>query len=161
MSEFPTESADLIDATEQADVPEQSEQLTQGQPYDTLVDRGVDDALDEGYSPPEQYSSAERFGNTAEEMHQGESFEERLRQEEPDINVMYGDDEPPGNEVPLDDDILADGEVGEARAGRLVDPDGGIGEDFEKDLVGDEVGIDGAGASAEEAAVHIVDDNQL
>lgn len=160
MSEFPTESADLIDATEQAGVPEQSEQLTQGQPYDTLVDRGVDDALDEGYSPPEQYSSAERFGNTAEEMREGESFEERLRQEEPDVNVMYGVDEVTGDEVPVDDDILADGEVGDVRAGRLVDPDAGIGEDVEKDLVGDEVGVDGAGASAEEAAVHIVDDNQ-
>lgn len=161
MSEFPTESADLIDATEQAGVPEQSEQLTQGQPYDTLVDRGVDDALDEGYSPPEQYSSAERFGNTAEEMREGESFEERLRQEEPDVNVMYGVDEVTGDEVPVDDDILADGEVGDVRAGRLVDPDAGIGEDVEKDLVGDEVGVDGAGASAEEAAVHIVDDNQI
>lgn len=161
MSEFPTESADLIDATEQAGVPEQSEQLTQGQPYDTLVDRGVDDALDEGYSPPEQYSSAERFGNTAEEMREGESFEERLRQEEPDVNVMYGVDEVTGDEVPVDDDILADGEVGDVRAGRLVDPDAGIGEDVEEDLVGDEVGVDGAGASAEEAAVHIVDDNQI
>lgn len=160
MSEFPNDSADLVDATEQADVPEQSEQLSQGQPYDTLVDRGLDDVLDEGYSPPEQYSSAERFGNTAAEMREGEPFEERLRQEEPDVNVAYGDDAVAGDEVPLDDDILADGEVGEARAGRLVDPDAGIGEDFEKDLVGDEVGIDGAGASAEEAAVHIVDDNE-
>jgi hypothetical protein len=39
-----------------------------------------------------------------------------------------------------------------------VDPDQGIGEDREKDLVGEDVGIDGAGASAEEAAVHIIPD---
>ncbi len=34
----------------------------------------------------------------------------------------------------------------------------GIGPDEEKDLVGEDVGIDGAGASAEEAAVHVVED---
>ena len=50
------------------------------------------------------------------------------------------------------------GEVGTERAGRLVDEDEGLGPDEEKDMVGDDVGIDGAGASAEEAAVHIVDD---
>ena len=45
-----------------------------------------------------------------------------------------------------------------ARAGRLVDEDEGLGPDVEKDLVGEDVGIDGAGASAEEAAVHVIDD---
>ena len=58
----------------------------------------------------------------------------------------------------VDDEDLDDGEVGDGRAGRLVDPDQGIGEDTEKDLVGDDIGIDGAAASAEEAAVHIVED---
>ena len=32
---------------------EQSENLDQLQPDDTLLDRGVDDVLDEGYSPAE------------------------------------------------------------------------------------------------------------
>ncbi len=54
---------------------------------------------------------------------------------------------------------IDDGEVGTERAGRLVDPDEGFGEDTEKDLVGEDVGIDGAGASAEEAAVHVVEDD--
>ena len=49
-------------------------------------------------------------------------------------------------------------EVGDARAGRLVDPDEGLGPDIEKDLVGDDVGIDGAAASAEEAAMHVIDE---
>ena len=53
------------------------------------------------------------------------------------------------------------GEVGTERAGRLVDEDQGLGEDMEKDLIGEDVGIDGAGSSAEEAAVHIVDDEPL
>ncbi len=128
------------------DVPEPSEQLDQLQADDSLVDRGTDDVLDEGYSPAEHWSSAERFGNTAEEQREGESLDERLRQEIPD--EVVGDDA----------DYLDDGEVGNQRAGRLVDPNEGIGEDVNKDLIGDEVGIDGAGASAEEAAVHIVDE---
>lgn len=106
----------------------------------------VDETLDSGYSPPEAYRG-EGFGTTADEQLQGESLDERLRQEEPDVD--------PYAEVPED---LDDGEVGGERAGRLVDPDAGFGEDTEKDLVGEDVGIDGAGASAEEAAVHVVDD---
>ena len=164
MTEFPHESGDEIDATTQADVSDQQEQLSQEQPYDSLVDRGVEDVLDEGYSPPERYSSAERFGNTAEEMREGETFEERLRQEVPDDEVVYGEDagdDPDRDplEIPPEDDFLGDREVGDGRAGRLVDPNQGIGEDDEKDLVGDDVGIDGAAASAEEAAVHVVDES--
>ena len=50
--------------------------------------------------------------------------------------------------------------MGRARAGRLVAPDKGFGEDLEADLVADDVGIDGGAASAEEAAVHIIDDEE-
>jgi hypothetical protein len=49
--------------------------------------------------------------------------------------------------------------VGAERAGRLVDPNEGIGPDVDSDLFGTDVGIDGAAASAEEAAVHIVPDD--
>ena len=42
------------------------------------------------------------------------------------------------------------------RAGRLVDPNEGIGLDEDKDLIGEDVGVDGGAASAEEAAMHIV-----
>lgn len=159
MTEFTHESDDMIDDAAQSDVPDVEEQLSQGQAGDTLVERGLDDALDEGYSPPERYSSAERFGNTAEEMREGETFEERLRQEVPEADVVYGaDDDESVLDVPSEDDFLHDGEVGDSRAGRLVDPDEGIGVDVDKELIGDDVGIDGAGASAEEAAVHIVDE---
>jgi hypothetical protein len=115
----------------------------QGPDQDAIFD-DPDATLDSGYSPPEAYRG-EGFGTTADEQLQGESLDERLRQEEP---------EPDPYAEPVED--LDDGEVGGERAGRLVDPDGGIGEDLEKDLVGDDVGIDGAAASAEEAAVHIV-----
>ena len=41
------------------------------------------------------------------------------------------------------------------RTGRLVQPDQGLGEDTDKQELAMDVGIDGAGASAEEAAMHI------
>ena len=43
------------------------------------------------------------------------------------------------------------------RAGRLVEPDEGLESDTEKDMIAYDAGIAGAGASAEEAAVHITD----
>jgi hypothetical protein len=118
----------------------------EGPDQDAIFD-DPDETLDSGYSPPESYRG-EGFGTTADEALQGESLDERLRQEEPDTD--------PYAEVGED---LDDGEVGTARAGRLVAPDEGFGEDIEKDLVGEDVGIDGAGASAEEAAVHVVEDD--
>ncbi len=120
------------------------------QPEDTLVDRGVDDVLDEGYSPPERYSAAERFGNTAWEEEHGESLDQRIAQEEvePDPYLAAAEE---GEQV--------GGEVGTARAGRLVDEDEGLGPDEEKDLVAEDIGIDGAGASAEEAAVHVIEED--
>ena len=120
---------------------------------DTLDDPEgeVEDELDRGYSPPEKWSAGQGFGNTAYEEATGESLDQRLAQEDPEAD-------PYDATSTEDDEELADGEVGDQRAGRLVDPDEGLGEDTEKDLVGDDVGIDGAAASAEEAAVHIVSD---
>ena len=129
-------------------LPDESDNLDQLQPEDTLVDRGVDDVLDEGYSPPEKWSAGEGFGTTADEALQGESLDQRIAPEEPDVDPY----------AETDGEDLDDGEVGSERAGRLVSPDGGTGEDIDSELVGDDVGIDGAAASAEEAAVHLVED---
>ena len=126
--------------TDAYDDDDRSEQLDQLEPERSLDDRGVDDPLDEGYSPPEKPSAVMRHGDR-------ETLDERLAAEEPDVSS----DE-------LGDDFLDDGEVGGERAGRLVEPNQGIGPDNEKDLIGDDVGIDGAAASAEEAAMHIVPD---
>jgi hypothetical protein len=115
---------------------------------DLLLDGDLTDEADRGYSPPEKYSAAQGYGNTPLEEELGESLDQRLAQEEPEPD--------PYDEKAVDD--LQDGEVGDQRAGRLVDPDEGLGEDTESDLVGTDVGIDGAAASAEEAAVHIVED---
>ncbi|HYO38892.1 MAG TPA: DUF5709 domain-containing protein [Nocardioidaceae bacterium] len=120
---------------------------------DSLVDnRGLAEPLDEGYSPPEKWSVAEGYGNTPLEEELGETLDMRLAQEEP---------EPDPYELAAQETEDVSGEVGYQRAGRLVDPNQGFGLDTEKDLVGDDVGIDGAGASAEEAAVHIIDDDAL
>jgi hypothetical protein len=132
------------------------------QPQDTgdsLVDsdRGLADPLDEGYSPPERWSAGQRYGNTPLEESLGESLDQRVEQEVP---------EPDPYEVAEAEDLDADvdrpdAEVGEERAGRLVEPDEGVRTDAEKDLVAEDVGIDGAGAGAEEAAVHVVDEDEL
>jgi hypothetical protein len=124
------------------------------QPGDLLDDDDVADVLDRGYSPAERWSPGQGYGNTPREEAVGESLEQRLRQEEtePDPYAEPSDDE--------QDEADPDPETGNRRAGRLVDPDQGQGEDMEKDMIGDDVGIDGAGASAEEAAMHVIDDDE-
>ena len=122
---------------------------TQLQAEDTLVDRGVEDTLDEGYTAPEKWSAGEGFGNTPYEELVGETLEQRILQEEP---------EPDPYELAATEGENVGGEVGDARSGRLVAEDEGLTEDTEADLVAEDVGIDGAGASAEEAAVHVIDE---
>ncbi len=136
------------------DVPDQSEELDQLQSDDTLIDRGVDDVLDEGYVPPDHWSAAEGYGNTAAEQERGETLDQRLRQEEPDNWNL--EEEATSDEGRESFEDAAD-EVGDSRAGRLVAPDETDGEDVEPELLADEVGIDGGAASAEEAAVHVID----
>lgn len=136
------------------------------QPEDTLDDRGVDDLLDEGYSPPERPRGVDAFGTTLAEQQQGESLEQRLAHEEADpanmvedpldYSDMVGGDDP--DAIAAEDDFLGDGEVGARRSGRLLAPDEGSHEDTESDMVAEDVGIDGGGSSAEEAAMHIVED---
>jgi hypothetical protein len=118
---------------------------------DSMADnRGLVEPLDEGYSPPEKWSVAEGFGNTPYEEASGETLDQRIAQEEPE--------EDPYVAAERDEDDLDDGEVGGVRSGRLVAPDQGSGEDVDKDMTASDVGIDGAGASAEEAAMHEVED---
>lgn len=135
--------------------PDQIDQLDQDQlqPYNNLEDRGVADALDEGYSPPERPSALIREG-----AH--ETLDQRLSEEipEPDPYAEDDIDEEDNLTVRADEENLDDGEVGDLRAGRLVDPNEGIGLDVDKDLIGQDVGIDGGAASAEEAAMHVVPD---
>lgn len=123
------------------------------QPQDTLDDRGVDDVLDEGISPPEELRGSKAKGVTPAEAAEGETIDDRVRQEEPEV---WEDVEAEAEADILDGPV--GGEVGEERSGRLLAPDEGAHEDVEKDLVAEDEGIDGAAASAEEAAVHTIEE---
>ncbi|MFF5184303.1 DUF5709 domain-containing protein [Streptomyces sp. NPDC000345] len=125
---------------------------------DTLVDDGVADPLDRGWSPPERPWAVEHSGVTAAERRQGETLDQRLAEEMPDLAAPDGDGL---GDCDGTDGELLDNEVGAARSGRLVAPDEGTHEDEESALVATDVGIDGAAASAEEAAMHIVDEDTL
>lgn len=123
------------------------------QPQDTLDDRGVDDVLDEGISPPEELRGSKAKGVTPAEAAEGETIDDRIRQEEPEV---WEDAEAESDAEVVDGPV--GGEVGEDRTGRLLAPDEGAHEDVEPDLVAEDEGIDGAGASAEEAAVHTIEE---
>jgi Family of unknown function (DUF5709) len=131
---------------------------------DTLDGDPGDDPLDRGVIPPERWSAGMRFGSTADEQAEGESLDQLLAEEEPDT-ASEADDEVP-EDVARDEDaadedvdglLLDDGP--DPRAGRLVAEDEGAHPDAEADLVARDVGIDGAAATAEEAAVHVVDED--
>lgn len=65
-------------------VPDQSEQLDLD-PDEMLISNGRDDMLDGGYEVPDHWSAAQGFGNTPEEQAEGETLDQRLAQEEPDV----------------------------------------------------------------------------
>ncbi|WP_335937870.1 DUF5709 domain-containing protein [Streptomyces sp. PTD5-9] len=148
--------AEMGDDVYQPQSPEASDLTEQLDAGDTLDVRGPADPLDEGYSPPERPWAVEDRGTTAAEQHSGESLEGRLARELPDVAAADGDGV---GDLSNGDGELWDMEVGVMRAGRLTrqldldDPD---------TLAAEDVGIDGAAASAEEAAVHVIPtDNQV
>jgi hypothetical protein len=105
-----------------------------------------------------------RSGTTAGEQREGESLDQLLAEEEPDTAFDVEDEEPwdtAGDEDAADEEIdgllLDDGP--DPRAGRLVAEDEGAHIDDEADLVARDAGIDGGGATAEEAAVHVVEED--
>jgi hypothetical protein len=174
----------------------------------TLDDNEALDPIDEGdfdndpkasiydtsWVPDDRPSHRTDFGNTLSEMREGESFDQRVAEEEPDVlerelgdpvdqilGPPAGEDDPNVEEDPAarattaaeddpevlrsleeaggDTDFPADESAEEEpRAGRLVEPDEGLESDTEKDMIAYDAGISGAGASAEEAAVHITDE---
>ena len=160
MSENRHESADLDDYSTQ----EPADSLT-GEPGEP-----GDDPLDRGVAPPEHWSSVIRNADDPE------SLDQLLGEEEPDPaldfdeddddvpegsaagrNVADGDDDEDEADEYVDGLLLDDGP--DPRAGRLVAEDEGAHPDDEEDLVATDVGIDGGAASAEEAAIHVVEDD--
>jgi hypothetical protein len=131
---------------------------------DTLDD-GPSDPLDEGFSPVEKPWALDDWGTTPREQHDGQSLDDRLARELPDFGAGEDGDDDLGD-LSGSDGELRDYEVGDDRAGRLVsesyvasDAASVGGDEWDADLLGVDVGVDGAGASAEEAAVHIIRDD--
>ena len=106
---------------------------------ETLLDRGLDDALDEGYSVPERPRS-NHYGETPWEEAHRETIDQRIGQEEPEIWEA--------RQRPYDDRE-------EFRAGRLIEDDGAV-EAGGTDGFAIDAGISGGAATAEEAAVHLI-----
>ena len=123
-------------------------------PEESLDDdeTGVDP--DEGYSAAESPRELRAWGLTAREARTHESLARRLAREVADDSNV-GDGDGIGDTVGGDGEPL-DHQVGNRRSGRLIayapDPD-----DFGSDYRARDVGVDGGAASAEEAAMHIID----
>jgi|SRR5690349_19327135 uncharacterized protein DUF5709 len=110
-------------------------------PSESLTGDNTEDPLDAGYSPPDREPRASRYGTTADEQFAGESLEQRLTEEEPDVGSREWSDYEP-----------------DERVGRLVAPDEGAHPDVESDAIAFDVGRAGYASSAEEAAMHIDDE---
>ena len=141
---------------------------------DSLIGAPGDDPLDRGVVPPERWSAGIRYGTTAEEQEEGESLDQLLAEEEPDDTLELTEDELEDDEEDEEDveesdaeDDAGDEDIDglllddgpDPRAGRLVAEDEGAHPDEEEDLVATDVGIDGGAATAEEAAVHVVEED--
>ncbi|MGW5780062.1 DUF5709 domain-containing protein [Streptomyces sp. NPDC003863] len=121
---------------------------------DTLEGPPMGDPLDEGYSPPERPRGVQHTGVTAAERQRGESLDERLAEEEPEPPLTDGDGL--GDTTDTDGELLDD-QVGGRRAGRLMSEDEGT-HSIRSELNARDLGLAGGAASAEEAAMHIIDE---
>jgi hypothetical protein len=129
---------------------------------DTLDGDLGDDPLDRGVVPPQHWSSASRFGTTSAEEERGESLDQLLAEEQPEVDAAPDDerlediaDDPDAGDEDVDGLLLDDGP--DPRAGRLVAENEGSEPVAEPDLVARDTGVDGGAATAEEAAIHVVD----
>jgi hypothetical protein len=123
------ESGDPVDDTDDLD------------PIETLTGDDPDEVMQTGYNPPDREPYNLRHIPTRSEEREGESLDQKLSEEEPDItesDIDAGDAQP--------------------RAGRLLAPDEGEGPDLEKDEIAEDVGPAGYASSAEEAAMHVIEE---
>jgi len=132
---------------------------------DTLDGNPGDDPLDRGVVTPDRWSAGVQYALKGEE--ESESLDELLAEEEPDDTVDPDeDDEKSWDENATGGDVtrFARDDVADVRSGRLVatdqnvEDDEDLADDEENELVARDTGIDGGGASAEEAAIHVIDD---
>jgi hypothetical protein len=117
---------------------------------DSLEGNPSDDELDPGIIPPDGWAASDRFGTTEAEEEQGESLDQHLAEEQPDVDPY----------AKSEGEYLEETDEPDPRAGRLVAEDEGAHPDTESDLVAEDVGIDAGAAGAEEAAVHVEDEDE-
>jgi hypothetical protein len=162
---------DPDDEAERGDIADALDPIDQGDPAEDEPN-----LYDTSWVPPDRPPGHGDFGTTLAEQREGESLDLRLSEEEPDVSdgIDEGGEAEAATEREAEDAVVdalvAEGEdidvaldafePQEPRAGRLVADDEGAHPDAEKDMVARDVGISGAGASAEEAAVHIIDEEQ-
>lgn len=113
---------------------------------DPVYDPTSDQVLDQGFNPPDRPTKLD-VPTPAEEA-EGLSLDALLAAEEPDVDVLAE------RQDELEVEAL---EVGDERAGRLVDVGDDGFSDTEKAMIAEDDGIAGGAASAEEAAMHIFD----
>ncbi|MBC9729321.1 hypothetical protein [Streptomyces sp. TRM68367] len=75
---------------------EEQEDAAPLDPQDTVDEPTYDETLDQGYSPPERPLGVTRHGTTAAEQRDGETLDERLAQERPDVPGPAGEGEGEG-----------------------------------------------------------------
>ena len=130
---------------------------------DTLDGNPGDDPLDRGVAAPEHYSAGLKYALKGEEDE--ESLDDLLSEEEPDITAEDNDDSWDENETDAEVKRLDRDDDPDPRAGRLATTEAdvyGEGTDVpaiqDGELLATDTGIDGGAASAEEAAIHVVND---
>jgi Family of unknown function (DUF5709) len=127
---------------------------------DTLDGDPSDDPLDRGIVTPDRWSAGVRYALSGEE--ESESLDELLAEEEPDVADDSDDESWDENVTDQDVTRLRRDDDPDLRAGRLVSTDEDLHDDGDSDaedeLVARDAGIDGDASSAEEAAVHVIDD---
>jgi hypothetical protein len=154
--------------------------------YDDVGTGRSADGPDPAALPSDRALAVDRYGTTAEEQRAGESLDDRLSQEQPDVQPEDPLDSPgaladeaideqgaararldadvfgesptsdPDSKVSLYDHGRLDGTSPDP-VGRLVEQDAGFGADTEPDNVAYDAGAAGGGASAEELAIHETD----
>ena len=126
--------------------------MTSHESRNELDEEGIPDLQDtvtsddnEGMLPPRDYpQGAEEFGTTAAEESRGETLAQRVAREEPD----FGQQGAPTGDL-------------EQESGRIVEPGAESGAfDDEAASIGSLVTDDASGLTAEEAAIHVVDEDE-
>ncbi|MFD0026529.1 DUF5709 domain-containing protein [Streptomyces sp. NPDC058382] len=128
-------------------------------PENVIGEPDLDDMLDTGYSPPERPLGVTKYGTTQREQEAGESLDQRLGQEEPERGAL-ADHVSEATDARPEDNGPQEDEAGAERAGRIAEANQRDSGDPHNRVLGRDVGIDGGAASAEEAAVHIQEDEE-